>query len=438
VGKSSHVVVVNIRGRALNKKPRFLCWQFLVDAEREKKYINLEIEKLYSQLERKDRPFATELIFGTVRQRGRLDHLLNKFLQREIDQELRYLLQLAAYEAIFMKTADHAIGQEYVEIAKAGLGKARATLVNAVIRKVIANRAPLLNEKDLPLSVASSHPEWIVKSFAQILPADLLERELQSHNDAAKVQIVSFESLTQEVGEKSPDLPYGYTLSIPPGELPEIKNGSAFVQDFGSQLICEILLQLDPDRTLRWLDMCAGPGGKFTYLSRFIPRNLIVGVEQHSHRANLIKSRLPDANIIVGDARKIFQDEANELFDVVVIDAPCSGLGALRRRPDARWRKTEAELKELIELQSQLLDSALNLLEPRGVIAYITCSPHILETGAQVKDFLYRNKNMKIKPIQADWVPDRYVKSLLEDGTLQLMTYRDETDGMFMALLERA
>jgi 16S rRNA (cytosine967-C5)-methyltransferase len=437
VGWNFQGVEINIRGRPLNKKPRFLCWQFLVDAERSQKYINLEIENLYTKLEKKDRPFVTELIFGSVRQRARLDHVINRYLERELDPELRLLLQLVAYEALFMTTADHAIGQEYVEIAKVGLGKARATLVNAVARKLIANRKSLFNEKDLPLSLSTSHPEWIVKSFAQILPSSLLERELHSHNEPARVQVVSFETLDVKVAKKSSDLPFGYTLLVPPSELAEIKKGSAFVQDFGSQLVSEILLKLDPDRKGRWLDMCAGPGGKFSYLSHFISKDSLLGIELHSHRANLIKSRLSEANIIVGDAREVSNELPKESFDVVLIDAPCSGLGALRRRPDARWRKSESDLKELVQLQSQLLQSARELIKPRGVIAYITCSPHLLETQVQVKDFLHQYPDMTIKPIPPNWLPERYSDSLLEDGTLQLMTYRDETDGMYMAILER-
>ncbi len=427
-----------------NNSPRQLIWEFLVDTERSQGYINLGIEKLHQNLPEKERSFATELVFGSVRQRLRLDWTLERYLSREIDSELRELLRLGAYESLFMRTPAHAVVFEYVELAKKVLGSARSTMVNAVLRKIVANQEVLRDPNGLSLEVETSHPEWIVNSFAQIIQGEEeLRAELHSHNEAAAVQAVSFTNLDPDEAQKDVRMPFGYSLKKPPHEIKEIRTGSGFIQDFGSQIIAEIMLATDPERKYQWLDLCAGPGGKFTYLAHFLSKNQLAGIELHEHRSKLIRDRNPGYQITTGDAGSVKErigeegGEVSAAFQRILIDAPCTGLGALRRRPDARWRKRESDLKSLLDLQRNLLLSGAGLLDDEGIIGYATCSPHILETKVQVADFLRINSDFQIHRINPAWIDSDYHSAITDQGFLQLMTGEHSTDGMFLALLER-
>jgi 16S rRNA (cytosine967-C5)-methyltransferase len=151
------------------------------------------------------------------------------------------------------------------------------------------------------------------------------------------------------------------------------------------------------------------------------------------HRADLVAQVLPGENVIVGAGQDLSETRK---YDRIMVDAPCTGLGALRRRPEARWRKTPQDLKELVVIQRELLDSAVNLLEDDGIIAYITCSPHNAETRLQTVDFLYRHKEFEIVDI-APWIPRGYEKARLADGSFQLWTDVDDADSMFLVLLRR-
>ncbi len=415
------------------------AWEFLRDVERDDGYINIAIAGLYTRLDSRDRSFATELIFGSVRMQALLDHFIDGMSDRSIDVETRSVLRLGLYEALFMSTADHAVVNEYVEMAKMVIGKARAGFVNALLRRATRERVQLMEMSALPLEVRTSHPRWIVDAYRAVLGENGLEEELASHNAPALVNVVSFADLSEQIASKSSLTSYGYRLKVPPHEVAGIREGIAFVQDEGSQIVSEIALATDPNRNLQWLDLCAGPGGKFAFLAHFLDPSHLHGNEIHPHRAELIKARTPHHHISVGDAREA--PFKNAPFDRILIDAPCTGIGALRRRPDARWRRSEADLKELISLQRGILDAAAKMTELEGLIIYITCSPHLMETRAQVKDFLARHKNFSSEPISKELLPatfrERISKAIKGDGSLQLLTHRDGTDAMFMAMLRR-
>lgn len=416
-------------------KPRQAAWEFLRDSSKRDSYINLEIENLHQRIKPNERAFATELIFGSVRMRLRLDDSIEKLIDRSIEEEVRELLRLGLYEVIFMTTADHALVNEYVEVSKSVLGKARSSFVNAVLRRACRERESLQSEDGLFLEVRTSHPKWIVDAFSLLLEGERLSDELLSHNRGAEVQGVAFEPMSEEEGSRDTRLPYGYTFLKPPSAISTIKSGASFVQDFGSQLVCEVALATDREREMKWLDLCAGPGGKFAYLAHQLQSEQLIGMELHRHRADLIRGRVKGYEVLVGDARD--SGLPRESFDRILLDAPCTGLGALRRRPDARWRRSESDLKALVKLQRELLDSAAKLVKIGGVIIYVTCSPHPLETRTQVADFLRAHPSFKVLPVDRDTIDKSYRSSIGTDGMMQLMTAEHGTDGMFLALLQR-
>jgi 16S rRNA (cytosine967-C5)-methyltransferase len=415
-----------------------MAWEFLRDAERDDSYINIAINGLYRKLDSRDRPFVTELLFGSIRMRSLLDHIIDKLSDRPVDDPTRSVLRIAIYEALLMNTAEHAVVNEYVELSKQVIGKSRSGFVNALMRRVVRESDELLDFSKLDLATRTSHPEWVVDAYSSILKGDELVFELDSHNQASIPHIVSFEALDPVAAIKSDHTPFGYRSSKPPHEIDAIRADRAFVQDEGSQIVCEIALSTDPERSKRWLDLCAGPGGKFAYLAHFLAPGNLVGNELHDHRAKMVQARAPRHQVITGDGRSLTQPGR---FDRILIDAPCTGIGALRRRPDLRWRRSEADLKELISIQRELLDSAAANVADDGMIFYITCSPHLMETKAQVRDFLIRHGNFQIVPITRTNLPEgssgKFMRSIDDEGALQLLTYRDGTDAMFMAMLSK-
>ena len=419
-------------------EPRRAALEFLRDAERVDSYINLAIENVYRKVDAKERPFVTELVFGSVRMRGFIDHVIDTLCHREIDDAIRSILRLALYEALVMDTADHAVVNEYVEIAKKVIGKSRSGFVNAVMRRAVREREVIVGMEELDLETRSSHPQWIIDAYGSLLSGQELERELFSHNLGGEVSLVSFDALDPKQGIPSELTPFGYRSLQPPGEIAAIRESKAFVQDEGSQVLCEIALSTDKERVFKWLDLCAGPGGKFAYLARSLTPEHLIGNEIHPHRAELIRKRKPEHKIFVRDGTKF---ESDVLFDRIVIDAPCTGIGSLRRRPDARWRRAETDLKELVPLQRNLLNRAAEILAPGGIIFYMTCSPHPLETDAQISEFLVNHPDFKIEPISKEHVTtlkdDCLLQSVKKNGSLQLFTKDFGTDAMFMAMLRK-
>jgi 16S rRNA (cytosine967-C5)-methyltransferase len=214
----------------------------------------------------------------------------------------------------------------------------------------------------------------------------------------------------------------------------------AGVQDIGSQIVAETFFNTknhNRRESMSWLDMCAGPGGKAALLYNLVetqlPEDSFLANEPTQHRAELVARVVPSTKVVSHDGRDV--EAFGQKFDRILVDAPCTGLGALRRRPEARWRRTPADLKNLVSLQRELLDSAYQLLKPGGIIAYATCSPHLAETVGQVLDFTYRHKDMNVLPVQSfEHMPTGGENA---DGTLQLWTHLNASDSMFLALLEK-
>ncbi|MER7082938.1 RsmB/NOP family class I SAM-dependent RNA methyltransferase, partial [Saccharopolyspora kobensis] len=238
-------------------------------------------------------------------------------------------------------------------------------------------------------------------------------------------------------GDPAPYSPYGVRLEAgagDPGDLEPVREGFASVQDEGSQLVALALTRPEltgPD--LRWLDLCAGPGGKANLLGALITMDggTLDAVEQAPHRAELIRQATEglSVNVHVGDGRDPGLEPG---YDRVLVDAPCTGLGALRRRPEARWRRQPSDVGDLTKLQRELLLSAIGLTRPGGVVAYVVCSPHLPETEGVVSDAIRRTgvTQLDARPYFPD-VPD------LGDGpSVQLWPHRHGTDAMFCALLQ--
>jgi 16S rRNA (cytosine967-C5)-methyltransferase len=218
-----------------------------------------------------------------------------------------------------------------------------------------------------------------------------------------------------------------------PGALDLIKLRKIGVQDEGSQLVAEVFAKAAGGA--KWLDLCAGPGGKAALLSSIARGKGIefVANEISEARADLVRQVVQGAKVLVSDGRTIAS--SGEKFDAILIDAPCTGLGALRRRPEVRWRRTLQDLRELTQLQRELIDSAIQALNPGGVFGYATCSPHLAETSIQVTDI--KKKHAELTQVSVEEYLPENLSQATRDGAMSLWTHRHGTDAMYLALFRK-
>lgn len=415
------------------KGARQIAWELIYSVEAEGAYSNIALPNVLrnSGLEDRDRAFTTELVYGTIRMRGFCDAAIRKYSDRpieDIDLKVLITLRLGAYQLLILKSPPHAAIYETVELAKQVNGRSASSFVNAVLRRISEN----LEFQPEDLEDRFSHPKWIINAFRDVLKdeQDVIS-QLQADNSASSPTIVSWpgrseaDELIAAGASRMENGRNAFTFKGNPAEIPAIRERRAGVQDLGSQLIVERFFETGGGR-LRWLDLCAGPGGKAAYLDALISDGELVANEPAPERLRLLSQVLRRARAVSFDGRNPPEDLGK--FDRILVDAPCTGLGALRRRPEVRWRRSAGDLRGLIQLQEELLDGAASILEPGGVIGYATCSPHIAETKLQVASFLRRNPNFHRKRIEINGDID---------GDMQLWTFRDGTDAMFLSLLEK-
>lgn len=448
----------------------------------------------------RDAAFASELVYGTLRGQGRLEWEIARHLTRpwgDLDPEVRDLLRLGAHQILDMRVPDHAAVAATVDLAHEVTTAGPTGMVNAVLRAVARDGASgveaavdALEDPDQRLAVRHSHPEWMVRAFRDALaahgyPADdgELEDLLAADNRAPVVTLVARPGLitpadladeAEEIlgtrvapGDVSEDAVL--IESGDPAALPSVRDGRAGAQDEGSQLaalaaaaapVAPRAPGADAPDSL-WLDLCAGPGGKAALLGCLaVERGAhLVANEVHAHRARLVERAvraLPagTVDVVSGDGRTFGGPRTpwrEGSFDRILVDAPCTGMGSLRRRPESRWRRQESDLEDLAALQSALLDRAVALLRPGGVLAYVTCSPHRRETRDQVERLL---AGADVELLDAVALAQSAAAGPLDvpDGaglvtgrrgrtapgrTLQLWGHRAGTDLMFVALLRR-
>ena len=422
---------------------RLLAFEALIEVEESGAYSNLLLPKLLSKsdLPKVDRAFAAELVYGSLRLKARHDLYISKASTRsleDIDTKVLIALRLGVHQLKEMRVPSHAAINETVELAKRVAGKSTGGFVNALLRKIddfSMEDLALPTDMQARLAAEYSHPEWIVSSYFDSLKNQVeVERLLRANNLPARPTLIAWpgRSTQNELVEAGANVIEGSVVAASydgdPGDIDAIRERRAGVQDLGSQIVVEKFLRTYQPG-LRWLDLCAGPGGKAAYLSSYI--NLhegeFVANEVSSERARLVAQVVEKSEVINHDGRNLPSEIGS--FDRILIDAPCTGIGALRRRPEVRWRRTLQDLKNLTTLQSELMDAAALHLKSEGVLAYVTCSSHQAETKFQIRSFLKRNAEFTRVPIE-DSRSD-------EDGELQLWPHRDNCDAMFLSMLQK-
>ncbi|MCO7241068.1 RsmB/NOP family class I SAM-dependent RNA methyltransferase [Aeromicrobium sp. CnD17-E] len=417
---------------------RGVAYDVLRAADERDAYVNLLLPQLLRErgIVGRDAAFATELVHGTLRLRGTYDAVLDSLVGRPLDPEVRDVLRLGAHQALSMRVPSHAAVSTSVSLVRRVVGHKPAGLVNAVLRKVAADDLDTWVERlteglepDDALAVRRSHPVWVVRALRSALRAvdatDELDALLEADNRPPKVTLVARPGLVDASdlpGAPGQVSPYARVLDAgDPGDVPAVRDGRAGVQDEGSQMVALTLAEAALEGSdARWLDLCAGPGGKAALLGALAAQRgaHLVANEVQPHRAELVRRglrALPDVEVTVHDGREGPWEPGS--FDRVLVDAPCTGLGALRRRPESRWRRTPEDLASLVPLQRGLLRRAVELSRPGGLVGYATCSPLVDETIEVVES---------VGPGVAELV-----------GVHRWWPHRDGTDAMFLALLRR-
>jgi len=456
------------RGTDPSRRVAFDVLRAVADSD---SYANLVLPPLLTErrIRGRDAAFATELAYGTLRLQGRYDAILALVSDRapaQLDPPLLDVLRLGAHQLLGMRVSDHAAVSETVGLARSVCGTGPSQLVNAVLRRIaerdLADWLGMLEERapDAVESLAAtrSHPAWVVRALRQSLAmtssgADDLPQLLDADNTAPTVTLVVRPGLAEDT-DLPDDVEHGrlaatarYLAGGDPGGIAAVRDGRVGVQDEGSQLMALALAAAPLEGSdATWLDLCAGPGGKAALLGALLaeraPAGTLVANEVSPHRARLVERALAplrdrlDARVQVADGRELGSLEPDR-YDRVLVDVPCTGLGALRRRPESRWRRQPADLVALGPLQRELLRSAIAATRPGGVVAYVTCSPHLAETRLVVEDVV---KKVPVEVLDAAAILDDAALTPVEGQQspfVQLWPHRHGTDAMFLALLRR-
>jgi 16S rRNA (cytosine967-C5)-methyltransferase len=414
-----------------------------------------------------DAALATELTYGTLRRRGTYDAVIALAADRpvaDIDPSVRDALRLGVHQILSTRVASHAAVNESVELVRREGGRGAVGFANAVLRRVardtpgqwISRIAESARSDDERIGTLSSHPVWIVRAFRRALAAegraDELDALLAADNAAPRVTLAALPGLATPPAD-APRAHWSPFAFPSPGGDPEAivrgSDGRIRVQDEGSQLAALALSRAEPVRPgERWLDLCAGPGGKTALLAA---EALAAGAHLDANeiapaRAELVRRAVAAVPLPVEVSEEDGRTRAARepgAYDRVLVDAPCTGIGALRRRPEARWRKTPADVPGLAELQRELLLAAVTALRPGGIVAYVTCSPHLAETAGVLAD-VRRELGDAVEELDARAVVRGISRTAIDlpdqsdgSGRAQLWPHRHGTDAMSIALLRK-
>jgi 16S rRNA (cytosine967-C5)-methyltransferase len=445
---------------------RRTAYDALRRVETEDAYLNLVLPALLDQhaVPARDAALVTELAYGTSRRLGSYDAVLDACVRGGVgvlQPSVHTALLLGCHQLLALRVPAHAAVSTTVDLVRTVAGERPVRLANAVLRAVsrrdldswMAIVAPGFDIDPIGhLSVVHAHPRWIVEAYRDVLQdLDEVAGLLAANNTppcvtlAVRPGLAEVDDLARYPGEPGRWSPYAWRLaSGNPASIPLVAEGRAGVQDEGSQLTALTLAVAAPESPGWWLDLCAGPGGKAALLSGLATEHggRLVAVEPQRHRARLVVDSLRayevPAQVVIADGTVPPWPPAS--FDAVLADVPCTGLGALRRRPESRWRRRPGDLDTLVPLQRRLLISALDAARKGGVVVYATCSPHDAETRAVVDAVLSERSDVTEEDARITLrraVPRAAGADLGPGPHIQLWPHRHETDAMFIALLRR-
>lgn len=444
---------------------REVALKCLIAVDEQDAYADVTLRHLFRRycLSELDRALATELAYGAIRRRNTLDWLASQFSHynlTELPPAIRNILRLGIYQLYFLDNIPPwAAINEAVNLAKKFGHRGVSSLVNAVLRRAAANKTKISYEQiqDHPaeyISIVYSHPQWLVERWIKHYGQEQTIALARSNNEPPKLFLrvnVNKTTPTELITRLNrrgwqaypgPHLPEAIWVANPGDltRLPEFSEGLFFIQDEGSMMVSRALA---PEKGQLILDACAGPGSKTTHLAELIEdTGTIIALDINEGRLKLVRQNcqrlgLRCIGLQVGDARQAANIFACE-FDSILVDAPCSGTGVLRRRPDARWKKTPALISELSRLQEEILAGVSPLLKPGGTLVYSTCSLEPEENNLVVKSFLERHPQFKLDSLAFPFeFQRREDRESADQGFIQLFPHIHGTDGFFIARMKK-
>lgn len=451
------------------KKAREVALDVLIRVEEDKSYSNLELNESLrnSNLEKIDIGLVTELVYGTIQRQNTLDWLLQRFLKKPVDKLDRWvhsLLRMSAYQIWYLtRIPERAAIHEAVEIAKKRGHQGISGMVNGVLRNLVRQKDQIQIPQDLGpvqrIALQHSHPEWLVRRWIELYGEAETEAICQQNNEppliTARVNVLrtTRDQLLEQLREA------GFTAEasrVHPeaihirggGHFPRsewFRNGFCTIQDESSILVSQLV---SPSEGNRVLDCCAAPGGKSTHMAELMGNHgEIVSADIHPHKLDLIRhnaERLGTTIVspVLADATALEKTlSVSDPFDYILVDAPCSGLGVIRRKPDIKWKKTNEDIGQICNTQENILDSAAKLLKPGGVLVYSTCTIDPRENEMIVEQFLANHPEFRLDPEAAKLLPDHVVEQAAinsRPGMFRILPHYFGSDGFFMARLVRA
>ncbi|WP_164669055.1 16S rRNA (cytosine(967)-C(5))-methyltransferase RsmB [Virgibacillus doumboii] len=434
----------------------------LLRIEQDSGYSNLLIDNEIKsrKIASRDEGLLTEIVYGTIQRKLTIDYYLDAFIdkKKKIQPWVRMLLRMSVYQMIFLdKVPDHAIIHEAVEIAKHRGHKGIASFVNGVLRSLQRKGVPDINKIESAskrISIETSHPEWLVNRWISMygneITRDMCHANLERKALSVRVQPLKISRETamdelEKLGFETRVSAFSNQgIIIDKGNILKSRlfsEGYVTIQDQSSMLVAE-MLKAQPGMDV--LDACSAPGGKTTHIAEKMEnQGTITAYDLHAKKVRLVddKASILDLTIIStskGDARKLQQLHDKESFDRILVDAPCSGLGVIRGKPDIKYNKQEEDITRLSQIQLDILENTAPLLKKGGLLIYSTCTVDKKENDGVVQAFLANNPDFILDTSLFDDLPSKIQNSpgLTENG-LQLYPQTFYTDGFFLTRFKK-
>ena len=441
--------------------PREVALNILIDINVNGGFSNYSINKHLRKKENiKDENLIREIVYGVVENLSYIDYIISKASKikiRKIHSTILEILRMGVYQIAFMdKIPDRAAVNEAVNLSKKRGHKGVSGYVNGVLRNVSRNKEELMkidskNKVDY-LSIKYSHPKWMVETWIDEYGYEFTEKLCEENNGKPRlnIRVNTLKTTREELLEKLSS--YGYmvhkTLYAKDGiivdnpiritETDEFELGFFTIQDESSMLVSQIA---NPKENSFVLDLCSAPGGKSTHLGQLMKnKGQIISRDVYDHKLNLVKQNANRLGISIIKTEKFDALELDERLigkiDYCIVDAPCSGLGIIRRRPEIKWNRQKEDIEELNEIQGKVLDNAKKYVKPRGIIIYSTCTIGGQENLARINRFLSQNKEFQLIGFE-DLICSRENMESSKKGYIELFPHIHRTDGFFIAKIQK-
>lgn len=442
-----------------NKSTREQIADLLVVIEKEKTYIQLLLKGELENIPVKERPFVTEIIYGTIKYQIKIDYIINQFSKIKTNKMkplVRNILRMSVYQLIYLdKVPDSAVINEAVKIIHRRKMSNLSGFINGILRNIARGKEEIVypsKQKDTIkyLSVVYSMPEWIVKMWCEDYSREIAEDICSALNERAKVsaRVNLLKSTPQAVKtmleQEGIQVENGHLLETcfylkntnAIASSPSFNEGLWTVQDESAMLVAHVV---DPKPGEKVLDMCSAPGGKTIHMAEIMKNEgELISADVHAHKIELIaqtasRMGLTCVKPTLQDGTKD-REEWHGAFDKLLLDAPCLGLGILKRKPDIRYNRSESDVADIVRLQKELLENAVKYIKPNGILVYSTCSISKKENDDMIT--YARTLGLELDDLTA-YIPNILQDAIKDKGYLQILPQIAQTDGFFIARFRR-